>query len=97
MESMPQDLEARPPTAMFDVTNAEQARAWDGDAGAYWASQYGIFEASLARYQPAFLGAAATQPGDGVLDIVAAPASRLVLPPLWHATAMWWESICRPR
>ena len=34
-----------------------------------WAAHHELFEAALARYQPAFLEAAAIQPGDRVLDV----------------------------
>ena len=37
--------------------------------GAYWAAHHERFEASLARYQPAFLAAAAIRPHHRVLDI----------------------------
>jgi ubiquinone/menaquinone biosynthesis C-methylase UbiE len=50
-------------------SNAEQATAWNGDAGAYWAAHHDIFEACLARYHRTFLHAAAIQPGDRVLDV----------------------------
>ena len=52
-----------------DVSNAEQANAWDGREGAYWAAHHDVFEASLARYQRAFLTAAAIRPEDLVLDV----------------------------
>jgi SAM-dependent methyltransferase len=50
-------------------SNQGQASAWGGDEGAYWAQHHHIFEASLARYEPAFLKAAAIQPGESVLDV----------------------------
>lgn len=56
-------------TSSVDRTNADQARAWDGDAGAYWAEHHEILEACLADYRPAFLEAAGVGPGDRVLDI----------------------------
>jgi len=52
-----------------DVSNAEQAHAWDGREGAYWAAHHDVFEAALARYQRAFLTAAAIRPEDRVLDV----------------------------
>lgn len=52
-----------------DETNLDQEQAWDGAEGAYWAAQHERFEASLARYQPAFLTAAAIRSTDHVLDI----------------------------
>jgi len=52
-----------------DPTNLEQARAWDGDEGEYWARHADIFENSLRRYQPAFLDAAAIGRAEVVLDI----------------------------
>ena len=56
-------------TTGVDVSNAEQAAAWDGREGAYWAAHHDVFEAALARYQPAFLAAAAIRRGDRVLDV----------------------------
>jgi SAM-dependent methyltransferase len=56
-------------TRISDVTNADQERAWDGTEGAYWAAHHELFEAALAHYQPAFLEAAAIQPGDRALDV----------------------------
>lgn len=56
-------------TTAVDATNTEQARAWDGDEGAYWAAHHGTFESSLERYQPPFLDAAAIRPIDQVLDV----------------------------
>jgi SAM-dependent methyltransferase len=52
-----------------DVSNAEQARAWNGDEGAYWAANAGRFEQAVARYNPRFLDAARIGPGDRVLDV----------------------------
>ena len=52
-----------------DATNRDQEQAWDGAEGAYWAAHHERFEATLARYQPAFLQAAAIRPTDRVLDI----------------------------
>lgn len=52
-----------------DVANAEQARAWDGDEGAYWAAHAEQFDRSVAAYHQPFLGAAGIAGGDKVLDI----------------------------
>ncbi len=50
-------------------SNAGQLGAWDGDEGAYWAAHADHFERALARYDAAFLGAAAIALADRVLDI----------------------------
>jgi SAM-dependent methyltransferase len=50
-------------------SNAEQARAWDGDEGRYWADHADQFDASLRAYQPIFMSAAALAQGDAVLDV----------------------------
>lgn len=69
-----------------DVANREQARAWDGDEGAYWAGHAAAFDRSVAGYDAAFLGAAAIRPGDEVLDVgcgtghVTRAAARLARP-----------------
>jgi SAM-dependent methyltransferase len=52
-----------------DPTNAEQARAWDGEEGAYWAAHAERFDRAVAAYQHDFLTAAAIHRGDRVLDI----------------------------
>ena len=52
-----------------DPSNAEQARAWDGDEGEYWAMNAERFDAGVARYHEAFLNRAAIGPAEQVLDI----------------------------
>ena len=52
-----------------DPANAEQARAWDGDEGAYWAENAGRFDKAAAAYHERFLTAAAIGRADRVLDI----------------------------
>jgi SAM-dependent methyltransferase len=52
-----------------DPRNAEQARAWDGDEGAYWAAHSERFDAAMRGYRRPFLDAAAIAPGEQVLDI----------------------------
>lgn len=52
-----------------DPANAEQARAWDGDEGAYWARNAGRFDRAVAAYHERFLAAAAIGRADRVLDI----------------------------
>ncbi|MEJ2885306.1 class I SAM-dependent methyltransferase [Actinomycetospora aeridis] len=56
-------------TAHVDPTNREQAQAWDGTEGEYWAAHPDRFDTALARYQPAFHAAADIGPGDRVLDV----------------------------
>jgi SAM-dependent methyltransferase len=50
-------------------SNAEQAGAWNGDEGRFWAEHATRFDAAVARYQPVFLEAGAVQHADHVLDI----------------------------
>jgi len=52
-----------------DPANAEQARAWDGDEGAYWAGNAGRFDRAVAAYHERFLAAAVIGRADRVLDI----------------------------
>jgi SAM-dependent methyltransferase len=52
-----------------DPTNLEQARAWDGDEGVYWAQHPEFFETSLRRYDAALLAAADLHPDHVVLDV----------------------------
>lgn len=52
-----------------DPTNTDQARAWDGEEGAYWADNAQRFDRSVAGYHPSFMEAAAIGPADKVVDI----------------------------
>lgn len=52
-----------------DPANEAQARAWDGDEGAYWAARAEHYERSMAAYRDAFFAAAAIRPRDRVLDV----------------------------
>jgi SAM-dependent methyltransferase len=52
-----------------DPSNAEQARAWDGGEGGYWAEHAERFDRSVAAYHDAFLDASAIGATDRVLDI----------------------------
>src|SRR5215468_3514402 len=52
-----------------DPANAEQARAWDGDEGAYWAQNAERFDRAVAAYRERFLAAAGIGRADRVLDI----------------------------
>ncbi|MDQ0844302.1 MULTISPECIES: class I SAM-dependent methyltransferase [unclassified Streptomyces] len=56
-------------TLHVDPSNAEQARAWDGDEGAYWAAHADDFDRAVHAYQRPFLDAAKLQRGERVLDI----------------------------
>jgi len=52
-----------------DPTNTEQARAWDGDEGAYWARNSEQFDRSVAALHVPFMAAANLAAHDRVLDI----------------------------
>jgi protein-L-isoaspartate O-methyltransferase len=52
-----------------DPANLDQARAWDGDEGAYWADNAGHFDRTIATHHVPFLAAAAITATDHVLDI----------------------------
>jgi SAM-dependent methyltransferase len=52
-----------------DPSNTEQAKAWDGGEGAYWAANAGHFDRTVAAYHLPFLDAAAIGTGEQVLDI----------------------------
>jgi SAM-dependent methyltransferase len=54
---------------LVDPSNAEQAKAWDGGEGAYWAAHTEHFDRSIAAYHLPFLDAAAIEAGEQVLDI----------------------------
>jgi SAM-dependent methyltransferase len=50
-------------------SNAEQARAWNGDEGAYWAAHVAAFEGSMGGYDGPFSAATAITAGERVLDV----------------------------
>jgi SAM-dependent methyltransferase len=52
-----------------DASNAEQAKAWDGDEGSYWADNAGHFDRAVAAYHGPFMSGAGITPTDLVLDI----------------------------
>ncbi len=56
-------------TSAVDPTNVEQAKAWDGDEGAFWAAHADYFDRSIAAYHPAFMESASIVAADRVLDI----------------------------
>ena len=52
-----------------DPANAGQARAWDGDEGAYWADHAQRFDRAVAAYHGTFMAACGIARGERVLDI----------------------------
>jgi SAM-dependent methyltransferase len=52
-----------------DPSNRDQAIAWDGAEGSYWAARSDRFDRSLAEFNERFLDAAAIDDGAKVLDI----------------------------
>ena len=52
-----------------DPSNAEQARAWDGDEGAYWARHADLFEESTSRYDRRMIDAAELTATSRVIDV----------------------------
>lgn len=52
-----------------DPSNQEQAAAWDGDEGEYWASHAQHFDQAVAGYHHRFLDAAGIAPTNEILDI----------------------------
>jgi SAM-dependent methyltransferase len=53
----------------LDPTNAEQASAWGGDLGRFWADHAEHFDRTVAAYHERFMAAAAISRTDRVLDI----------------------------
>jgi len=49
--------------------NREQARAWDGDEGRFWAEHADSFDRGVASYHRALMERAAVRPADRVLDL----------------------------
>lgn len=56
-------------TLRVDPANAGQARAWDGDEGAYWAEHAQRFDRAVAAYHGAFMAACGIARGERVLDV----------------------------
>jgi SAM-dependent methyltransferase len=50
-------------------SNIDAATAWNGPAGDLWTDNADLYDAGVARYLPAFLDAAAIEPGAHVLDV----------------------------
>ena len=53
----------------MDPANSDQAKAWDGTEGGYWAAHADRFDQAIAGYQDRFLDAADLATSDRVLDI----------------------------
>jgi SAM-dependent methyltransferase len=56
-------------TLHLDPANAEQARAWDGDEGDYWAAHAERFDEAVAEYHAGLMDAARIEADFDVLDI----------------------------
>ncbi|MFE3281881.1 class I SAM-dependent methyltransferase, partial [Streptomyces sp. NPDC059233] len=56
-------------TLHVDPSNIEQARAWDGQEGTYWAEHADRFDRAVRAYRAGFLAAAEISAVDRVLDI----------------------------
>jgi SAM-dependent methyltransferase len=52
-----------------DATNAEQASAWDGEDGEYWASRHADYERLLGVFDRPLVDAVDVRPDDRCLDI----------------------------
>ncbi|MEV6578585.1 methyltransferase domain-containing protein [Streptomyces sp. NPDC051582] len=52
-----------------DPSNADQAAAWDGQEGSYWAEHADRFDRAVRAYREGFLAAADVSAADRVLDI----------------------------
>src|SRR4051812_9066172 len=56
-------------TWRVDPSNAEQAKAWNGDEGHYWAVNADLFEDGTAGYDDRLLDAAEIRAAGRVLDV----------------------------
>ncbi|WP_327251052.1 class I SAM-dependent methyltransferase [Streptomyces sp. NBC_01244] len=56
-------------TLRVDPANTEQARAWDGQEGAYWAEHADRYDRAIRAHRPHLLAAAGMSATDQVLDI----------------------------
>src|SRR5262245_44337915 len=52
-----------------EIFNVEQAEAWDGKEGEYWATHQDRFDSTIAPHHARLMAAAAIAPGERVLDI----------------------------
>jgi len=52
-----------------DPANTEQAQAWDGDEGAYWAAHADHFDRAVAAYHARLMAGATVGEADHVLDL----------------------------
>src|SRR5258708_18499983 len=52
-----------------EIVNVEQAAAWDGPDGTYWAAHQARFDAAIHPHHAELMAAAAIAPGEAVLDI----------------------------
>jgi SAM-dependent methyltransferase len=52
-----------------EIVNVEQAAAWDGPDGEYWAAHQERFDSSIQPHHARLMAAAAIAPGERVLDI----------------------------
>jgi SAM-dependent methyltransferase len=52
-----------------EIVNVDQATAWDGPDGEYWAAHQARFDATIGPHHGVLMAAAAIAPGERVLDI----------------------------
>jgi SAM-dependent methyltransferase len=52
-----------------EIVNVEQAAAWDGPDGEYWAAHQDRFDTSIQPHHARLMAAAAIAPGERVLDV----------------------------
>src|SRR5438270_554173 len=52
-----------------EIVNVEQAAAWDGPDGEYWAAHQERFDTSIRPHHARLMAAAAIAPGERVLDV----------------------------
>ena len=52
-----------------EIVNVDQATAWDGKEGEFWAAHHARFDATIGPHHGVLMAAAAIAPGERVLDI----------------------------
>src|SRR5206468_12564761 len=52
-----------------EIVNVDQAAAWDGPDGEYWAAHQARFDGSIGPHHRRLMAAAAIAPGERVFDI----------------------------
>ena len=90
---MPALVPAAATALRVDPANAGQARAWDGDEGAYWADHPARFDRAVAAYHGTLMAACGIARGERVLDIGCGTGQATGTPPRRPGRGRRWAWI----